>query len=120
MQWHRALVANDFPAFVQIAFHTPKVSEEMIKVGFDGMRSIGMPQEVLIAKAPEKISSLGPAGLRVYMLVGCMKLPEADGEVRLASAVWARIANGKWKVGGSSFGTAPPEFSGACPLKPSR
>jgi len=118
MQWHQALVANDFPTFVRVDFHTSAVSDDMIKIGFDSMRSGGMPQTVLIAKAPEKISSLGPPGLRVYMLVGCMKLPGSAGEVRLASAVWARIANGQWKVGGSSFGIAPPEFAGACPMKP--
>lgn len=119
MRWHRALLANDFPAYAQVIFHTSQVNDGMSRVMFDGIRNIVVPRTILISEAAEKIERLVPKGVKVYALVGCMKLPGAPHEVRLMAVVNARIFNGQWKVGGASFGTPSAEFDGACPLKPS-
>jgi hypothetical protein len=89
----------------------------MIRIMFDGIRKFAVPKTILISEAPEKIERLAPTGVKVYGLVGCLKLQGARQETRRMAVVNARIFNGQWKIGGASFGAPSAEFDGSCPLK---
>jgi hypothetical protein len=121
IQWHQALVANDFAKYSAVAIRGADESDELRKLVFDTMRS-GAPDTILANDGTKDLEKLSTPedkswiGLRSFALVGCIKRA-ADGQiVRVMSVVSVRHVLGEWKVYGGSFGAPSTPFAGQCPI----
>ena len=124
VQWHRALVDNNFAAYMGVEVQPAgPIDIEMNRLWFDSLRP-GVPAVVFVSDETDAFDGLLPAedaarlkGLRSFMLVGCAASRTNEAFRRIA-LVSARSIGGHWFVYGGSFGPANEGFAGECPVVP--
>lgn len=122
IQWHRALVDGDFAAYAEVDFHAVGATEAERRWFFDTIRP-SVPEQILVSDGTGNFDELVPAAdralvekLRVFTLVGCSAQSGNSNESRSVAVVDIREQDGKWKVGGSSFGPPNEYTEGPCPM----
>lgn len=111
--WHRALVANDFAAYLRYRQPMEGVSEATRRMHFANVCSM-TPPTLMITASP---SHINPNGSKDYTVAGCMKQPGDPNEMRMVAGVTPYQKDGQWQVGGSDFGPPWNNTIRACPVK---
>jgi hypothetical protein len=124
IRWHRALVEADFDAYSEVDFHAVGESVKARRWFFDAIRP-GVPPVIQVSEGTDSVArSLiaagmppDPIGMRTFMIVGCVSRLGGANAVRKNAVVTVRKLDGKWKVGGASFGPTNEYTNGPCPLQ---
>jgi len=111
--WHKALVTNDYAAYLRYRGPVAGVSEANQRAYFASVRSM-TPPKLMIAAQP---SHVNPNGTKDYTVAGCMKLPGDPNDIRMVAGVTPYQKDGQWRVGGSDFGPPWNNTIRACPVK---
>jgi hypothetical protein len=111
--WHRALVANDYAAYIRYREPLAGISEANQRAYFASVRSM-TPSKLMIAASP---SHINPNGTKTYTVAGCMKQPGDPEEMRMVAGVTPYQNNGRWRVSGSDFGPPWNKTLRECPVK---
>lgn len=113
LAWHRALLDNDFPAYLHATTPIPGLDERARQTMFDHERAT-TPPTLMIAVTP---TSTNPNGSRSYAVAGCMKAYGDPDDLRMVALVTPLEREGRWKVSASGFGTPWNRTIRACPVK---
>jgi hypothetical protein len=120
VQWHSALVANDFAKYSSVEVQGKDDTVELRRLWFDLIRQ-NAPEKLFAREATRDFDDLSKEdnslkGFRTFALVGC-KSGTVNAPVRVMSVVSVRQVSGEWKVYGGSFGTPSTPFAGKCPIQ---
>lgn len=111
--WHKALVANDYAAYVRYTGGLPGVSEQNQRAHFATVRSM-TPPTLMITANPDHVN---PNGTKDYTVAGCMRVSGDPNEKRMVAGVTPYQKDGQWRVGGSDFGPPWNNTVRVCPVK---
>lgn len=111
--WHRALVGNDYAAYLRYTGGIPGISEQSQRAHFATVRSMTPPM-ILISANPSQVN---PNGTKNYTVVGCVRMAGDPNEMRMVAGVTPHQKDGQWRVAGSDFGPPWNNTVRACPVK---
>lgn len=113
LEWHRALISNDYQAYLRSVGRIPGESEVTMKMSFDNNRAT-TPPTLMISVEP---SHINPNGSKDYAVAGCMKAYGDNKELRMVAGVTTIKKNGEWKIVASGFSPPWNNLVRDCPVK---
>ena len=113
LSWHKALVANDYAAYLRYTGGISGISEQTQRMHFDTLRSM-TPPTLMITASP---SHLNPNGTKEYIVGGCVRMQGDPDEMRMVAGVTPYQKDGQWRISGSDFGPPWNNTIRVCPVR---
>jgi hypothetical protein len=113
LAWHKALVANDYAAYLRHTGEVPGLSDAQRREHFAKLRTV-TPGELKVTAGPTRVN---PNGTKEYFVAGCVKMPGDPKDMRVVALLLPHQRDGQWRILGSDFSVPWNDTVRSCPVK---